>query len=363
MLTRVLLRLAYSPVNCITPRRNYVLPPPIVPTIHAQPSPKMKVAVLGANGGIGQPLSLLLKHSTILTDLNLFDLAGTPGVAADLSHIETRVRVNGFVGAHQLHDSLVDCDIVIIPAGVPRKPGMTRDDLFNTNAKIVWELALAVGMVCPKALIAIITNPVNSTVPIAAEVLKMKGVFDPKKLFGVTTLDVVRANTFIAEAKNLDPGHVFCPVIGGHSGATIIPLFSQCSPQIDLTPDEAVKLTEKIQEAGTEVVKAKAGAGSATLSMAYAGARFVFSLMRALRGERGVKECSFVKTEVAEAPYFATPLVLGVNGFEQNLGVGTISPFERELLTRALPELKRNIETGEQFAKEIMNECPDFVKT
>jgi Malate/lactate dehydrogenases len=91
--------------------------------------------------------------------------------------------------------------VVIIPAGVPRKPGMTRDDLFNTNASIVRDIIKAVAEVAPKALIGIISNPVNSTVPIAAEVLKKAGVFDPRRLFGVTTLDIVRANTFVAEAK------------------------------------------------------------------------------------------------------------------------------------------------------------------
>ena len=75
---------------------------------------------------------------------------------------------------------------------------MTRDDLFNINAGIVHALAVAVAQHCPKAVVNIISNPVNSTVPIAAEVLKAAGVYDPKKLLGVTTLDVVRANTFVA---------------------------------------------------------------------------------------------------------------------------------------------------------------------
>lgn len=91
--------------------------------------------------------------------------------------------------------------VVIIPAGVPRKPGMTRDDLFNTNASIVRDLAKAVAEVAPKAFIAIISNPVNSTVPIASEVMQKAGVYDPNRIFGVTTLDIVRSNAFIAEAK------------------------------------------------------------------------------------------------------------------------------------------------------------------
>lgn len=71
------------------------------------------------------------------------------------------------------------------------------------------------------------TNPVNSTVPIAAETLKKLGVYDPRKVMGVSTLDIVRANTFVAEAKGLDMKDVDVPVIGGHAGATILPLLSQ----------------------------------------------------------------------------------------------------------------------------------------
>ena len=78
-------------------------------------------------------------------------------------------------------------------------------------------------------MLNIISNPVNSTVPIAAEVLKQKGKYDPKKLMGVTTLDVVRAKTFYAEKKGLKVADVEVPVVGGHAGITILPLFSQVS--------------------------------------------------------------------------------------------------------------------------------------
>ncbi len=107
------------------------------------------------------------------------------------------VKVRGYLGKDQLGPALDGMDLVIIPAGVPRKPGMTRDDLFNINAGIVRTLIEGVAKHCPQAIINIISNPVNSTVPIAAEVLKIAGVYDPRRLFGVTTLDVMRANTFV----------------------------------------------------------------------------------------------------------------------------------------------------------------------
>ena len=153
---------------------------------------------------------------------------------------------------------------------------MTRDDLFNINAGIVKGLIEIAAEVAPKAFILVISNPVNSTVPIAAEVLKAKGVFNPQRLFGVTTLDVVRAGTFVAEIAGKKTGaDLTVPVIGGHSGETIVPLFSQISDNVSIPDDKYDALVNRVQFGGDEVVKAKDGAGSATLSMAYAGYRYV----------------------------------------------------------------------------------------
>jgi len=125
-----------------------------------------KVTLVGASGGIGQPLGLLLKMNPLISHLALHDVQNTPGVAADLSHICSPAKVTGHNGKEELNSALDGADIVVIPAGVPRKPGMTRDDLFNTNASIVRDICLAAAKSCPKAMICIITNPVNSTVPI-----------------------------------------------------------------------------------------------------------------------------------------------------------------------------------------------------
>merc|ERR1712158_327697 len=279
---------------------------PVARSFSTSSSNNVSVAVMGAAGGIGQPLSMLLKLNPAVTKLALYDIVATPGVAADLSHIETPGRVSGFVGADGLEASLAGAEIVVIPAGVPRKPGMTRDDLFNTNASIVATLAGAAAKVCPEAMIAIISNPVNSTVPIAAEVFKKAGVYNPKKIFGVSTLDVVRSNEFIGALKGINPQEVNCPVVGD-------------------------------------------GAGSATLSMAYAAARFTDSLIKGMKGVEGVTECAYVESDVTEAKYFATPLVLGPNGIEKNLGLGTLTEFEQGLLAAAIPELIGSIKKGEEF--------------
>lgn len=77
------------------------------------------MAVLGAAGGIGQPLSLLLKSSNLIGELSLYDVANTAGVACDLSHISTAVKVKGYTGPNQLQDALRGCQLVVIPAGTP----------------------------------------------------------------------------------------------------------------------------------------------------------------------------------------------------------------------------------------------------
>lgn len=311
-----------------------------------------KIAVLGASGGIGQPLSLLLKASPAVSHLALYDVANTAGVAADLGHINTKAKVTAHQGLDQLADCVKDSHVVVIPAGVPRKPGMTRDDLFNTNASIVRDLCKVCAEVAPKALVAIISNPVNSTVPIASEVYKKVGSYDPNRIFGVTTLDVVRANAFIGELKNIDPEQLNVPVIGGHAGITIIPLISQSKPAVQFPHDQLEPLVKRIQDAGTEVVKAKAGTGSATLSMAYAGARFAFSLLRGLRGESNVVECSYVKSDVVPGvEYFSTPVVLGKNGLERNLGLGKLTDYEQKLVDAAKSELQASIKKGQDFVK------------
>jgi len=311
----------------------------------------MKVVVLGAAGGIGQALGLLLKTQLPNgTELSLYDIAPvTPGVAADLSHIPTAVKVAGFAGEDP-SPALVNADIVLISAGVARKPGMDRSDLFKINAGIVKNLVSACADTCPKALIGIITNPVNTTVAIAADVLKKKGVYDPARLFGITTLDIIRSSTFVAEVNGVDPEDVSVPVIGGHSGITILPLLSQSG--FDFDEASAASMTKRIQNAGTEVVEAKAGGGSATLSMGQAAAKFGLSLIRALNGEEGIIECTYVEGSGDRARFFAQPVLLGKNGVEKILGFGDLSAFEEKTLNAALKTLRSDIKIGEEFVSQ-----------
>lgn len=226
-------------------------------------------------------------------------------------------------------------------------------DLFNTNASIVRDLSKAAADACPDAHMLIISNPVNSTVPVCAEVFKAKGVYNPKKLFGVTTLDVVRASRFISEIKNTDPADENIAVVGGHSGQTIVPLLSQSGHNLE--GKQLDDYVNHVQFGGDEVVKAKDGKGSATLSMAMAGARFAESLLKAIQGQKGVIEPTFVDSPLYKdqgLPYFATNVTLGPNGVEEIHPIGKITDYEQKLLDKCMTDLKGNIEKGEKWAKE-----------
>lgn len=214
----------------------------------------------------------------------------------------------------------------------------------------------------------VISNPVNSTVPIVAEVLKQKGVYDPKRLFGVTTLDVVRASTFVSEAagKPTESLNFRVPVIGGHSGVTIVPLLSQTQPSVSLDQSTIEQLTNRIQFGGDEVVKAKDGAGSATLSMAFAGARFASAVLEAASGKTASQpEFTYVDLD-AEAggkdvasgldgnvQYFSVPVQLGKAGVEKILPWGKTSDYEQGLIKKAVTDLQGNIGKGTQFVSKV----------
>lgn len=219
--------------------------------------------------------------------------------------------------------------------------------MFNTNASIVRDLAKACADASPEANILVISNPVNSTVPICAEIFKSKGVYNPKKLFGVTTLDVVRASRFISQHKGTDPADENITVIGGHSGATIVPLLSQSG--YELSGKDLDDFVFRVQFGGDEVVKAKDGAGSATLSMAMAGARFAESLLKAAQGQKGVIEPTFVDSPLYKdqgIDFFSSKVELGPNGVEKIHEVGKITKFEQKLLDACLKDLKTNIAKG-----------------
>merc|ERR1719408_1068703 len=300
-----------------------------------------------------------MAQDSSIKELCVFDLnvAMVPpeGVAADLSHIESRVSVSGHMmdvgqaAKDNLRQCLTGCHLVLVPAGMPRKPGMTRDDLFKVNADIAKGTVEACAKYCPNAMLLLIVNPVNSIVPAMAELYKKKGL-DHKKVVGVTTLDCVRANKFVGEITGKNPNFINVPVIGGHAGATIMPVFSQDKVANTIDKEKIEALDKRVQDAGTEVVNAKNGKGSATLSMAYAGSRLGKAVLAGLAGTPTM-ECAYVESSVVDGmSYFSSKVTFGANGVQTVHPLGPLSTHEAKRLEEAKAQLKEEIQAGLDYA-------------
>uniref|UniRef100_A0A1I8JQL2 Malate dehydrogenase, mitochondrial n=1 Tax=Macrostomum lignano TaxID=282301 RepID=A0A1I8JQL2_9PLAT len=240
-----------------------------------------KVAVLGASGGIGQPLSLLLKQSPLVSQLSLYDIQGVKGVAADLKpHL------------HKAESSLLSSH----RPGCARKAGMDPGMTSSTRMRaIVRRLLISSvrGQDLPRRpMICIVTNPGQLTVPIAAEILKSTTRVRSRRLVGVTTLDFVDPNGLPLSV----------PVIGAATAAS--------RSSSDQPRRTAVH---------RGVVNAKAGAGSPRLPWR-SPRKFSFdSVLQAIDGKRGRDEFAFVESTVTEAPYFLPPLLWPDAEWQENL--------------------------------------------
>ena len=133
-----------------------------------------------------------------------------------------------------------------------------------------------------------------------------------------------------------------------HSGTTILPLLSQVEG-VSFSDEEVQTLTDRIQNAGTEVVEAKAGAGSATLSMGQAAARFCLALAKAMNGEEDIIEYAYVEGNGEHAEFFAQPMRLGPNGVEELLPIGDLSDYETQVLNDMKETLKGDVQKGINF--------------
>lgn len=345
----------------------------------------VKIAVIGAAGGIGQSLSLLLKtqltrelpnHRHALLALYDVNDDAVRGVAADLSHIDTGVTVIGYE-KEKIGEALEGADIVLVPAGVPRKPGMAREDLLAINAKIVKSIGASIAQHCNlnKVFVLLISNPINSLVPVLVKELESKSgnVQIERRVLGITKLDAIRASTFLHDAtikhglklksNTLDD----VTVVGGHSGETIVPIFSQ-APNGDRLPQDALEaLVHRVQFGGDEVVRAKNGAGSATLCMAHAAYTVAASFIPLITGQkRSISGTFYVALKDSQGqpinnsakrllrlinglPYFSVPVEItsqGVDEVDTSI-LERMTKYEKEkLLAPCLGKLENGIRNG-----------------
>lgn len=306
-----------------------------------------KITLIGGAGSIGQSIAMILKLSPLISDINLYDIRPADGIALDISHICSTSKVNSFNGIEKLDEALNGCDIAVICSGRSITPSIDRNDLLSVNAALIKDLARPIVKNCPNALIALITDPVNSLLPLLNVSMAEAGNDRPERVFGVTTLDVVRSKSIIGKMLQKNPFDIDVQVIGGNSAETIIPVLSRTYPSLLLDESDLKLLTDRIKSAEMDVVKMNCG--SSHLAMAFSGARFTLALCRAMKGDTDIVECAYVKSNVTEADYFATPILFGRDGVKKNLGLGELSKYELELVNETVRLLKNDIKRGLKY--------------
>ncbi|XP_029044969.2 malate dehydrogenase, mitochondrial-like [Osmia bicornis bicornis] len=315
-------------------------------------SKSMKVAVLGAASKTGNCLSLFLKQSPLIDELVIYDSKSTHGLSLDLSNIDTKCKVNACDSSEEsLRETLVGTKIVMIVTDQTTGDEIKSNETLMHNANILSNLLPNVIKFCPQAMVAVAMNPINSLIPLTMEIYKKAGIYNPHRIFGVISLNCVRANTFAAEVIGIEPECVMVPVIGGACSNTCVPLFSQAQPCNKISEQEARKLTEGIRTTDGKISRMSKDKERTCFALAFGAARFCLSLCKALRHQSGVVECAYVRScLIPELTYFAAPLELGPDGIQRHLGIPPLNDYECNLLKTAMPFIKNAITLGEALA-------------
>ncbi len=303
---------------------------------------RAKVTIVGA-GNVGHSAAQwLLSHR--LADLVLVDvIEGMPqGKALDLLEAAPIEGVDARITGTNGYDETADSDVVVIVAGVARKPGMSREDLLATNAGIVRGVVEQVTRRSPQAHLIVVTNPLDAMVYLA---YKVSG-FPPERVMGQSgALDSTRFRTFIAQALGVSVQDVSAIVIGAHSDTHMVPLASLATvggiPLGRLLPaDRIAALVERTRKGGAEIVNllrtgsAFFAPGAAIAQMVEAillDRKRVLPLSAHLTGQYGV-----------HGLYVGVPAVLGAGGVERILEA-PMDAAERAAFDAAVASIRENV--------------------
>lgn len=306
------------------------------------------MTVVGGANELGQTICLLLRAQRSVKKLVVHDDQDhTSGVVLDLSHIPTESTVTGYYGNQTLDTALAGSDIVIAAGGTVLKPGLNKDKWFSINTEFIKKLAIKVSRVHPLPFFGIVTEPINTLVPMAAELQRSYGDHDPKKLFGITTIDMLRAQAAYAMKHNLFPRDCFVPVIGGRSEKTTVPLLSKAQPCCEMCDKSIMELTHCIQKGYDSVTLAKKG-WSPTLSTAYGVLEFVTGILSALHGKK-TKINAFVENNDFGTSFFSGLVEVDHSGAGDMQRYDSMSPYECHLLENCIEQLRRDVEQGKKM--------------
>ena len=302
----------------------------------------MKISVIGA-GNVGATTAHRLAEQELAHHIVLMDiLEGIPqGKALDMME---SAPIGGWdaevVGTNRYHE-VMGSDIVVITAGLPRKPGMSRDDLLAKNAAIVRSVVESVVEVAPDAILVVVSNPLDAMAYVA---FKTSG-FEPRRVLGMAgVLDSARFRLFIAQELDVSVQEVTAFVLGGH-GDTMVPLprYSTVAgiPLPELLPQETMdRLVERTRNGGAEIV-GLLKTGSAYYAPSAAVASMIESIVK---DQKRILPCAvYLQGEYGlEDLFFGVPVKLGRSGVEEIVQIA-LTPEERQALNRSAEHIRANI--------------------
>jgi len=309
---------------------------------------RKKIALIGAGNIGGELAALAARHE--LGDVWLFDIPDKVGLAQGKAlDLEQNGAVLGYdagIKGTSSYDDIAGADVVIVTAGVPRKPGMSRDDLLSINLKIIRNVAENLKSKCPNAFVIVISNPLDAMV---YEMKKITG-FAREKVVGMAgVLDSGRFQLFLARELGVSVKDVRAMVLGGH-GDTMVPVLSYCTvngvPVRQLIPAERLAaIADRTRNGGGEIVKlmgtsAYYAPASAAIVMAEAYLRDLKRLLPAaafLDGEYGYKDL-----------YMGVPVVIGAGGIEKIVTI-ELDAAEKAMLDKSAAAVRELIEASKKL--------------
>jgi malate dehydrogenase len=306
-----------------------------------------RVGIVGA-GNVGATVAYSLAmlgscHEIILRD-NKVDVAR--GKALDMSQAAAAVRSHTVVSVAETMEELTDCDVVVVTAGSPRLPGMSRDDLLMINAKITKEVIEGIAKYSPNATVIMVSNPLDAMTYVA---LKESG-FDRNRVLGMAgILDSSRMASFIQEKLGYGGGQIRASVMGGHGDDMVpLPRYSTVAgvPLSDLLSDEEIdEIVDRTRHGGAEIV-GYLKTGSAYYAPAKSTAIMVEAI---LKDTKQIHPCAvYLEGEYGYNDVVSgVPVMMGANGAEKIIEV-TLNDKEKEMFARSCASVQTLIDTLNQ---------------
>ena len=304
---------------------------------------RKKIVLIGG-GQIGGNLALLATQKE-LGDVVIYDIPPaegmTKGKALDIMQLRPHDGYDAHLEGSSDPASLQDADVVIITAGVPRKPGMNREDLLEINIKIITDVANNVKKYAPNAFVIVVSNPLDA---IVYAFYKVSG-FSKNKVIGMAgALDSGRFRAFLAMETGYSAQDVNCMVLGGH-GDTMVPITRLATiggiPAEELIPkDRLDAIVDRVRFAGGEIVKLF-GNGSAYYAPAASAIEMAESYIKDKK--RVIPSAALCEGEFGVDGYFiGVPTVIGANGIEKILEFDLL-PHEKDMLNNTLDAVKKTV--------------------